>query len=77
VVVALAVPVGFALSLEPAALSLRAPQAIVASERPALPSVRPLGSSQIACLDPVPDGVKLFVVGTMLFGLAALVRRAG
>jgi hypothetical protein len=60
-VAALVVPVGFALSLEsPVARTPMSSTAVDAS----------------ALLYPVPDAAKLLLVGTMLFGLAAFVRKA-
>ncbi len=61
-VAALVVPVGFALSLESPA-----PRARVAST--SVVAVPTLNLS-------VPDSAKLFIVGTVLFGLAAFVRKA-
>ena len=57
---ALVVPVGFALSLE-APMPAQSSSAVVTSA--------PLFES-------VPDGAKLFLVGTTLVGLAAFVRKA-
>ena len=85
VVVALAVPVGFALSLE----------AVPSLGRPDQPVARPIASSSPVVLQArnvnaaslsgrtssrwVPEGFDaagLLIVGTVLFGLAAVVRRA-
>ena len=60
-VAALVVPVGFALSLESPA-----PRARV--------STTSIGAPMLTY--PVPDSAKLFLVGTVLFGLAAFVRKA-
>ena len=69
---AFVVPVGFALSLEsPAPRVARATPAVVAHAAPAAVD----SSSSDASLQ-LPDGAKLLVVGTALFGLAAAVRRA-
>jgi len=65
-VAALVVPVGFALSLEP-------PRP---STHPSTTSATVSPVSALALLQPVPDAAKLLMVGTMLFGLAAFVRRA-
>ena len=72
------VPVGFALSLESGAATPRVQYAAAApvgrgSSGPALVAV----GQSAARLVPhtVPDGAKLFAVGTALFGLAAAVRR--
>jgi hypothetical protein len=61
-VAALVVPVGFALSLDSAPVATEFVYSAVAS-----PSILPSWS--------MPDAAKLFVVGTVLFGLAAAVRR--
>src|SRR3954469_5793934 len=61
-VAALVVPVGFALSLDSTAVSTDLVYSAVAS-----PSVLPSWS--------MPDAAKLFIVGTVLFGLAAAVKR--
>jgi hypothetical protein len=63
-VAALVVPVGFALSLESPS-----PRTRTSSSSTAV-------ISAAALLEPVPDSAKLFLVGTMLFGLAAFVRKA-
>lgn len=60
-VAALVVPVGFALSLESPV-----PRTSMSSTA--------VGVS--ALLYPVPDAAKLLLVGTLLFGLAAFVRKA-
>jgi len=62
-VAALIVPVGFALSLESPAPRVRVSSAAANPEAAVLPS-------------PLPDSAKLFIVGTVLFGLAAFVRKA-
>jgi hypothetical protein len=76
-VAALVVPFGFALSLESRPFASPTPDAMITASAtvtaPALtrayePSPFPVG--------PVPDGVKLFVIGTVLFGLAAAMRRS-
>jgi hypothetical protein len=58
---ALVVPVGFALSLDSTPMTAK-------FMRSASPVVLPSG--------PMPDAAKLFFVGTVLFGLAAAVRKA-
>lgn len=60
-VAALIVPVGFALSLESPVPRARASSTAV---------------STTILLQPVPDAAKLLLVGTVLIGLAAFVRRA-
>ena len=87
VAAALIVPVGFALSLEstpsnshpryapvPAAATVIPTAATTALTTPV--SVR-LGSPETGSLfEAVPDSAKLFCVGAVLFGLAAVVRKA-
>jgi len=73
-------PLGFALSFEPQSSASAPPSAIVAATR----STTVVSSVLIGAGDPparavvhsVPDGAKLLFVGTMLFGLAAAVRKA-
>jgi hypothetical protein len=62
-VAALIVPVGFALSLESPAPSARVSSTVLAPSAPILSY-------------PVPDSAKLLMVGTILLGLAAFVRKA-
>ena len=80
IVAALIVPVGFALSLEstPLAARTRSTEAVAASTTTAtmLPLVRTQAPTVADLIKPVPDGAKLFFVGTFLFGLAAVLRRA-
>jgi hypothetical protein len=82
VVAAFIVPVGFALSLESGAATphvrygatLAAPAAHSVVSAPVAQSLyRPAAGSSSE--SSVPDGAKLFAVGTALFGLAAVVRR--
>ena len=86
-VAALAVPVGYALSLEPqpsaavvarAALGNATSAAIVVS--PVMVHANAASVARTAAptapLTSVPDAGKLLLVGTMLFGLSALVRKA-
>ena len=79
IVAALVVPVGFALSLESVATTSHVQYGTAAStaqgamSAPVLMQVRPTASS---LLQLVPDGAKLFAVGTALFAVAAIVRRA-
>jgi hypothetical protein len=61
-VAALVVPVGFALSLDSAPVASEFVHSAVAS-----PAILPSWS--------MPDAAKLFVVGTVLFGLAAAVKK--
>lgn len=75
IVAAVVVPVGFALSLEapPVGARAAAPMVVATSAvtAPALVRTAP-GVADVS----VPEGAKLFAVGTMLCGLAAAVRRA-
>jgi hypothetical protein len=85
-VAALVVPVGYALSVEstpaatahthhaavvPAAASVAATAAVAAPI-----AIRTAGSPSSSPVYPVPDAAKLLGVGTVLFGLAAAVRKA-
>src|SRR5207248_3202185 len=81
IVAAFVVPVGFALSLESGAVTphvqYRAPVATTTHLLANAPVLVPVPSPTPASESPsVPDGVKLFAVGTALVGLAAVVRRA-
>ena len=72
-VAAAAVPVGFALSLES-----DASHAILPPSGPvAMTVVEPFSSARLFVeLPDVPDSAKLFGLGTLLFGVAAAVKRA-
>jgi hypothetical protein len=84
-VAALVVPVGYALSVEstpiatharyvaPAALAAVVPVAAVAV---AAPRTLHVNSTEPVTLRPLSDAAKLFGIGTLLFGLAAFVRKA-
>src|SRR5262245_34177394 len=87
-VAALAVPVGFALSLDSApiqaarvrhlptaAVTTPAAVAVTSSVVLASPSAQPVPARPWS-LPIVPDSAKLLLVGSVLFGLAALVRKA-
>jgi ABC-type anion transport system duplicated permease subunit len=78
IVAAVVVPVGFALSLESAPSAVHVPTATVVAAAPSAVAMPTLvhAESPTDLPRPVPDGAKLLVVGTMLFGLAAVVRRA-
>ena len=79
IVAALVVPVGFALSLESVATTSRVRYATAASTAHAVlsaPVLMPVRPTPASLLQLVPDGAKLFAVGTVLFGVAAIVRRA-
>jgi hypothetical protein len=87
-VAALVVPVGYALSVEsmplatpryapvvPAASSAAVPVAAVILKAPM--TIHVTSASPAAdTLRPVSDAAKLFGIGTLLFGLAAFVRKA-
>lgn len=77
IVAAVAVPVGFALSLDPASpvyhATSVAPTAIV---MPTFVSDSDAVGGWFSSVSDVSDAVKLLLVGTTLFGLAAVVRRA-
>lgn len=85
VVAAFVVPVGFALSLEsnqtPTSSHVRVPVAIpqtmaytpVAAAAP----MHATNSSISSALHPVPEGVRLFFLGSALFAIAAAMRRSG
>ncbi len=77
IVAAVVVPVGFALSLESHGADAADMQRLDATPRmPAShgPIVTTLGAAVIAWPQ-VPDGAKLFVIGSVLIGLAAAMRR--
>ncbi len=77
IVAAVVVPVGFALSLENGPAVTRSTTIVATSTGVAAPALIPMGSPAFAQhLAPVSDGARLVVVGTLLFGLAAMVRRA-
>jgi hypothetical protein len=78
-VAALVVPLGFALSLEstPAVVAPHTAEIAVLSvsaktDTPLLVAER----NSRSLLPPIPDGAKLFVIGSALFGIAAAMRRA-
>ena len=78
IVAAIIVPVGFALSLEPASgttyrSSTTAPAAMMVTT---LPLDGGAVDGWFARFPAVPDPVKLVIIGTSLFGLAAIVRKA-
>jgi hypothetical protein len=87
-VAALVVPVGYALSVEsmPAATTYThfaavVPAASVASTAAAAAVVAPIamstaGPQSASPVYQMPDAAKLFGIGTVLFGLAAAVRKA-
>jgi len=73
IVAALAVPVSFALSLEPAPTAHHTVTSAVSSA--AVPALVRAGGA-IASVHTAEDAVKLLLVGSILFGLAAAVRKA-
>jgi hypothetical protein len=80
-VAALAVPVGFAWSLDPAPLAVRRHPSTAAVASSAAVNVTssvvlPDQARRGARIPAVPDAAKLLLVGTILFGLAAFVRKA-
>jgi hypothetical protein len=86
-VAALAVPVGYALSLEPQPTAVKLSRATLVNATSAAVVVSPVmvhanaasvarTAAPVAPLTSVPDAGKLLIVGTMLFGLSALVRKA-
>jgi len=88
IVAALAVPVGFAWSLDSAptstahvphlsttAVASSAAVAVTSSVVLAAPAADPAGR-RVLHIPAMPDSAKLLLVGTILFGLAAVVRKA-
>jgi hypothetical protein len=74
IVAALAVPVGFALSLDPA--PVHSIHYVATSVTPAALPALVGASASIASVHSAQDAAKLLLVGTVLFGLAAAVRKA-
>jgi hypothetical protein len=79
-VAALGVPVGYALSIDsvPKARRTRYAAAIPAATviRSSVVMPRVAGAAPDNVLSPVADSAKLLCIGTVLFGLAAAVRKA-
>jgi hypothetical protein len=78
IVAAIIVPVGFALSLEPVGgatyhASSNAPAAMMVTT---IPLDGGAVDGWFARFPTVPDPVKLVIIGTSFFGLAAIVRKA-
>ena len=72
VAAAFIVPVGFALSLDPAPHT----RASAHGATDVVPVMLVVSNSSLsALLDPIPDSAKLLLAGTTLFGLAAAVRK--
>jgi len=81
IVVTIVVPVGFALTVRPESLmtSTRAGESssVGSFASFALPAaVLVTTGDRDAVLDHVPDAARLFVMGAILFGLAAVVRKS-
>src|SRR4051812_15390603 len=86
IVAALVVPVGYALSVESSTPILTHAQYVVPAGSAAVipvaavvvaaPSTVHVSSAAPATLVPLSDAAKLFGIGTLLFGLAAFVRKA-
>lgn len=75
IVAALAVPVGFALSLEPASVP-STHYVAVAAPGAALPLLVRRARGSLGAVHTTEDAAKLLLVGSVLFGLAAAVRKA-
>jgi hypothetical protein len=79
-VAALAVPVGYALSPESAPIAGRdsygTARIVEAAAVVAPMNLRSLDRSTARTTPPVPDAAKLFGAGTILFGLAAALRKS-
>jgi len=77
VVVAVAVPVGFALSLDPRAGAVPAERDLIPSAQVITRSAPFLATTTAAVsgLPDLPEGAKLLVIGGVLFAAAAAMRR--
>ena len=81
-VAALVVPVGYALSVESTPVSTQARRTAIVPAVPAAAvvaspiAIRSDAESDTSMFHPVSDAAKLFGIGTVLFGLAAAVRKA-
>jgi hypothetical protein len=77
IIAAVVVPVGFALSRESDTMAIRyRNNAALAASTIVTPVVVPTAKAPgIPFFADLPDGAKLVVVGTVLFGLAAAMRR--
>jgi hypothetical protein len=80
IIAAVIVPVGFALSREADSATVTSHMqgaTVVASNITAVPVVVTGDAARpVAFMPSMPDGAKLLFVGTVLFGLAAAMRRA-
>ena len=83
-VAALVVPVGYALSVESTPIATHARYVVPAASAAAVPvaavvvaapSTLLVSNTAPATLVPLSDAAKLFGIGTLLFGLAAFVRK--
>jgi len=77
-VAAVIVPVGFALSLESGDRAVSAVHGVVpvAQIRPMNSPIVATTTAAVTSLPEMPEGAKLLVIGTGLFGLAAAMRRS-
>jgi hypothetical protein len=76
IIAAVVVPVGFALSREADVMPTRHPNGVaLAASTIATPAVVIPIATDTASFPAVPEGAKLILVGTVLFGLAAAMRR--
>jgi hypothetical protein len=80
IIAAIGVPVGFALSREADAVAitphLQGAAVVASAIAPAPVVVARDRSASTFAMPSLPDGAKLLFVGTVLFGLAAAMRRA-
>jgi len=76
-VAAIVVPLGFALSLESTDRSTPASRGVapIAQVRMTHSPIVATTTAAVTAWPEVPEGAKLFVIGTALFGLAAAMRR--
>jgi hypothetical protein len=78
-VAAIVVPVGFALSLESIDRSSSSVHGVVPVAQVRTSTHSPIlatTTAAVTSLPEVPEGAKLFIIGTALFGLAAAMRRS-
>ncbi|HUR34443.1 MAG TPA: hypothetical protein VM032_11660, partial [Vicinamibacterales bacterium] len=76
-VAAIVVPVGFALSLESShSVSSTSGDLPIARIRTSHSSLLASTSAAATAMPEIPEGAKLFAIGTALFGLAAAMRRS-
>jgi hypothetical protein len=81
IVAAVIVPLGFALSLESKSAAVSASSSRVEPVSQLVYSHAPIVATTttavVTSLPAVPEGAKLFAIGTVLFALAAAMRRSG